>query len=288
MRLSAEETRQLERLALRSPHVTGATGTRRSRTRGVGLEFEDYRAYHLGDDPRAIDWTVDARLRQLVVRMFRAEGQLRVHLLLDVSRSMTVGTPDKLAVAARLAAAFAFMAAGHRDAVGLTTFDDRIRGHVAPSDGRGHLLRVVAAADAARAIGRSNPDAAFAAYAAALRGPGLAIILSDLLGPGLPDQGLRHLAHRGLSPVIVQVLAPEDLGVTLDNPVDLADAEDPDATRAADAASARAYRDAVAAHVRRLRELCRTSGWPYLQVTTTMTLPDALTLALDAGLLAVH
>jgi uncharacterized protein (DUF58 family) len=289
MLLTADDTRRLDRLTLASGRTAPGPGARQSRARGFGLEFEDYRPYQAGDDPRAIDWTVEARLRQLVVRVFRAEGHMRLHLLLDVSRSMTVGTPAKLTAAARVASALAYVGVERRDAVGLATFDDRIRMRIAPATGKAHLLRVLALTEGARAVGRSSPDRAFTTYAAAERGPGLAVILSDMLVPALPLEGLRVLACRGLTPVIVQVLADEDLDPHLSGPVDLADAEDPAAApRHADPDAARRYMTAVGMHVRALMEACTSNGWPYLRVTTGMAFPQVLAASVNAGLLAVH
>src|SRR6476469_10637513 len=94
--LSADEARQLDRLALgsSSPAAAASSGLRNARARGAGLEFHDFRHYQPGDDLRSIDWNFEAGLRQLVVRVFRAEGQLQLHLLVDISQSMTTGSPD--------------------------------------------------------------------------------------------------------------------------------------------------------------------------------------------------
>src|SRR5690349_2028055 len=121
----------------------GTPALHHANVRGHGLEFHDFRAYHAGDDPRAIDWTVHARLRQLVVRTTRAEAQLRLHLLVDSSLSMSLGTPSRLATAGRMAAAFAYVAARRRESFGVATFDHAIRSFVPPGAGRGQLFRVL-------------------------------------------------------------------------------------------------------------------------------------------------
>ena len=117
-------------------------GLRDARVRGGGLEFQDYRHYQPGDDLRFIDWTVDARLRQLVVRVFSAEGRLQLHLLVDISRSMTAGVPDKLQCAKKLAAALCYIAVARRDAAGVATFDDTVRSYVGPAAGRAQIFKV--------------------------------------------------------------------------------------------------------------------------------------------------
>jgi len=109
--LSTEEIRRLDRLSIRtasSASPSAAATLRQAAAAGHGLDFHDFRRYQPGDDPRRIDWTIAARHRQLVVRQFRAEGHVRVHLLVDVSRSMTLGRPSKLESSAKIAAALGY------------------------------------------------------------------------------------------------------------------------------------------------------------------------------------
>src|SRR2546423_13346620 len=156
--LSADEARHLDRLTLAAsvPAASTTSGLRHARVRGGGLEFQDYRHYQPGDDLRSIDWNVDARLRQLVVRVFSAEGRLQLHLLVDVSRSMTAGTPDKLQCAKKLAAALCYIAVARRDAAGVATFDDTVRSYVAPAAGRSQIFKVF---DTLRASGGGGGSA---------------------------------------------------------------------------------------------------------------------------------
>src|SRR3989454_11602741 len=94
---------RLDSLALltRRPMATGRPGRRRSPLAGSSMEFSDYRRYAAGDDFRRIDWRAYARLERLFLRVFEAEENLTVTVLLDCSDSMHQGTPAKkpLAVA---------------------------------------------------------------------------------------------------------------------------------------------------------------------------------------------
>src|SRR5260221_7827140 len=144
--LTTDEVRQVDRLAFGSFAVSPAfhaSNARVARARGYGVEFHDFRHYEPGDDPRSIDWTIHARLGQLVVRVFRADAHLRVHLLVDSSGSMAAGAPDKLSSARKIAAALGYIAAKQRDAVGVATFDTAIRNHLAPAVGRHQLMKIV-------------------------------------------------------------------------------------------------------------------------------------------------
>ena len=97
--------RRLERLALIARHTSAGQmqGERRSPKRGQSVEFSDFRPYTTGDDFRRIDWNAYARLERFFIKLFVEEEDLAVHLLVDGSRSMNWGEPNKLAYAVRVA-----------------------------------------------------------------------------------------------------------------------------------------------------------------------------------------
>src|SRR6185503_21319413 len=63
-------------------------GERRSKKRGVSVEFADYRHYSHGDDLRFVDWNIYARLDKLFLKMFLEEEDLSLILAIDCSASM--------------------------------------------------------------------------------------------------------------------------------------------------------------------------------------------------------
>ena len=116
-------------------------GEHRSPLRGSSLEFSDFRPYAPGDDVRRIDPHVYARLDQLLVKLFEAEDDLTVRLLVDTSASM--GHGGKLLAAKRLAAALGFVALVRRDSVSV---------HTVPASGRGLAGRTFRGRHAAWAL----------------------------------------------------------------------------------------------------------------------------------------
>src|ERR1044071_6035522 len=154
---SAEVARVLNRLMLGAGAAAPTAGARalppapgpRGRPRGAGLEFQEYRHYEPGDDPRSIDWTVEARLRQLVVRVARADGHVRLHVLIDGSASMGLGEPDKWSCASSVGAALCYIAQERRDTAGLAIFDSEVRGYQAPGAGGAELFRALSLIDTA-------------------------------------------------------------------------------------------------------------------------------------------
>jgi uncharacterized protein (DUF58 family) len=288
--LQPDEARLLDRLTIGAGAAAAsasAAGVRRARARGAGLEFHEYRHYQPGDDPRSIDWTVEARLNQLVVRVSQATGDLRVHLLIDVSASMALGAPDKLACAARLAAALAYVAIERRDAAGVSTFDATVRTFMPPAAGRGQLFRSLDLLRSLSASGKSAIDEALLRYGAAVHGPGLAVVLSDFFEPGAGLRGLRYLLHRGLTPAVVQIVASDEVRPDFDDEIELVDVEDAaGGVLLVDRGVVDAYRVRLEEQTAMLRAFCLTRGLPWLRIESDTPFKSMLSAVESAGLLA--
>src|SRR5215510_4018949 len=90
--------RKLERLHLVAKRLSWAAmkGEHAVSRKGFSLEFSDYRRYQPGDDLRYVDWNVYRRLERLLLKVFTAEEEMNIYLLVDASRSMAEGMPAKL------------------------------------------------------------------------------------------------------------------------------------------------------------------------------------------------
>ncbi len=113
--------------------------------KGRGMNFEDVREYQPGDEIRAIDWNVTARLGTAFVKKFTEERELTVVLVVDVSASGNFGssTQSKRELAAEVACLLAFSAIRNNDKVGLLLFSDRVELFIPPKKGRSHTLRII-------------------------------------------------------------------------------------------------------------------------------------------------
>src|SRR5947209_6404625 len=129
--LDANTLQRLDSLALvtRKAIATGRPGRRRSPLPGSSMEFADYRRYAPGDDFRRIDWRAYARLERLFLRVFEAEENLTVTILIDCSDSMQHGKPPKALLATSLAAALAYIALKCEDRVIIGALTDRLAAH---------------------------------------------------------------------------------------------------------------------------------------------------------------
>src|SRR5687767_5555465 len=145
--LPREIVRQVRRLHIRARRAVEDLlgGEYHSVFKGTGIAFEEVREYQPGDDIRAIDWNVTARMGHPFVKRFIEERELTVMLLVDVSASQQFGTrlQPKREVAAELAAILAFTAIANNDKVGLISFTDRVERFVPPRKGTRHVLRLI-------------------------------------------------------------------------------------------------------------------------------------------------
>ena len=113
--------------------------------KGKGMEFEEVREYLPGDEIRAIDWNVTARMGHPFIKKFVEERELTVMLLLDMSFSCRFGTYKRLKsqLAAEICSVLAFSAIRNSDKVGFIAFTDRIEEFIPPRKEVKYILRIM-------------------------------------------------------------------------------------------------------------------------------------------------
>src|SRR5919201_5858184 len=145
--LPREVIRQIRRLHVKARRAVEDLlgGEYHSVFKGMGIAFEEVREYQPGDDIRAIDWNVTARMGHPFIKRFIEERELTVMLLTDCSGSQQFGTQlqQKREVSAELAAVLAFSAISNNDKVGLIAFTDQVERFVPPRKGSRHVLRLI-------------------------------------------------------------------------------------------------------------------------------------------------
>ena len=142
-----EILRQVKMIELRTRGLVNTlfTGEYRSVFKGQGMEFSEVREYQPGDEVRAIDWNVTARMQRPYVKRYIEERELTVMLAVDLSGSERFGTRTrfKSETATELGAVLAMSAVRNNDRVGILLFTDRVEHVVPPRKGRRHALRVI-------------------------------------------------------------------------------------------------------------------------------------------------
>jgi uncharacterized protein (DUF58 family) len=258
MPATAELIRKIRRIEITTRRAVLDTlaGGYHSVFKGRGMAFSEVRPYQPGDEIRAIDWNVTARIGEPFVKVFVEERELTALIAVDRSASQASGlSPQaKAEVAAEIAALLVFSALENGDRAGLLLFTDRVERFVPPRRGRKHGLRLITEALAFQPRGRGTDLAlALRDVTRLLRRRAVVFVVSDFLASGY-ELALAVCARRhDVIPVVVNdpvedelpaealsglwPVADAETGATMW--VDLSDRQ----TRAAYAAAARERRD---------------------------------------------
>ncbi len=249
-------------------------GERRSSRRGVGGEFVDVRPYTPGDDLRHLDWHLYARLDALLVRLYEAQEEHTVHILLDTSASMGCG---KGLYSKQLAAALGYLALASSDTVGLYAMTGQIDARVGPLRGKGAAHRVFDFLDRVSFEGPTGLERSVREFAGSRR-RGTAVLISDFLIPDRRVEVLSTLARAQMRVAVLHVLSGEERDPQEGEELTLIDAETgEEMVVSVDRRVRRAYLGQLAAMTGELREACRSYGFAFIEVDSRTPL-EALVL----------
>jgi uncharacterized protein (DUF58 family) len=255
------------------------SGLHRSPYHGFSVEFTEYRPYSPGEDTRYLDWRLYARSDRFYVKKFEDETNLRCHLLVDHSRSMSYRSLaySKSDYARTLAATLAWYLHQQGDAVGLFSFDERVRDYLPARHRHGHLRQLMLALEretAGRATSLTEPLRRVAELA---RKRALIVLISDLLAP--VDELERHLARltaAGHEVVVFQVLDPNELAFNFQNAMLFQDVESQRDVYIDPAAARASYQRRLREHGEAVEAICRKLGFAFHRVVTDRPLDQAL------------
>ncbi|MBI4579503.1 MAG: DUF58 domain-containing protein, partial [Planctomycetes bacterium] len=194
-------------------------GRHRSPFKGGCVEFAEHRPYSAGDEIRLVDWRAFARRDRYYIKQFQEETNLQAALVLDASGSMAFGasTVSKFRYAQVACACLARLLIQQGDAVGLATFDTRVRHHVPARSAAGHVRALLDALERTSPGGETSLADILHELARRFSRRGLMIIASDCFEDvDTLVRGLRHLRARGHDLLLLHVMAPEELSFAFD------------------------------------------------------------------------
>ena len=196
---------------------------------GPGSEPGESRLYQPGDDVRRMDWSVTARTTHPHVRQMIADRELETWLVVDMSASLDFGTAgcEKRDLAVAAAAAITYLNSGGGNRLGAVIANGQSIVRVPARSGRQHeqtLLRAIATSPRAPLGVRGDLAAAIDALRRPERRRGMAVVISDFLGPINWMRPLRAIAARH-EVLGVEVLDPRDIELPAVGDVILQDTE---------------------------------------------------------------
>ncbi|MFA4945823.1 MAG: DUF58 domain-containing protein [Lentisphaeria bacterium] len=264
------------------------SGRHRSPARGFSVEFAEHREYAPGDDIRDLDWRAYGKSDRYYIKQYIEETNLRCTVLLDASGSMGYtgglaarrhGQPlSKLDYGRYLAATLLHLLIHQQDAVGLVTFDSKVRRHL-PARSRASHLRVLLEELQLTQAGEETALApVIHGIAEQLHRRGLIVLISDLFDdPGAILNALHHFRFRKHEVILFHVMAEEEITFPFEGWSEFTDLEvagnrveiNPKALRAT-------YLDEVRTFVEKIKKGCGEMAVDYVPFSTKQDFDAAL------------
>ncbi len=265
------------RLEPRGLVMGNLAGAHRSPFHGFAVEFAGHREYVWGDDPKYIDWRIYFTREKYFIKQYEMETNLVCHLILDVSASMRYGggPEQKLLYASQMAATLGHSILRQSDKVSLATFDDQLRGQVAPSNSMAQVVRMTEHLDAVKPVEKTRMAECLVELAGRMRRREIVMILSDFftdldaLEPAL--QRFRYSRHEV---VCFQVLHPDELLFNFQGMIKFKGLETPEEYLTQPDALRDAYLRALNRHNQAFEELCQRNRVERVLVDTSRNLGE--------------
>jgi uncharacterized protein (DUF58 family) len=254
-------------------------GLHRSPYHGFSVEFSEYREYTPGDDLRYLDWRVYARSDRYFIKKFEDETNVRCHLLVDQSHSMSYGSLGytKAHYAATLAATLAYFLHLQGDAVGVLTFDERVREYLPARHRADHLRQLMLALEKPAGGRATDLVAPLERITQLVRKRGLVVLVSDFLAPlERLERSLLALTSCGQEAAVFQVLDPAELKFAFEQASLFQDVESDREIYLDPAAAREGYVAKIEAHCAAVRAMCQKLGISYHRLATDQPLELAL------------
>lgn len=221
--LQAEDITSLQHLQLFARTVVEGftTGQHASPHKGFSVEFRQHRPYVQGDEIRRLDWKVFGRSDRYYIREYDEETNLRATVVLDASGSMGYRGQKgvlKFDYARKLAASLAYLLMSQQDAVGLITFDSKIR-EVIPCKTKVTHLHLLLDSMVKTEPGKDTSLApVIESLAQRLKRRGLVILISDFFDdPAALLQSVGVLRKKGHEVIAIQLWDRDEIDFPFGN-----------------------------------------------------------------------
>ncbi len=261
-------------------------GQHKSPFKGSSVEFVEHRQYYPGDEIRHIDWRAYGKTGKYYIKEFEEETNLRCYLLVDGSGSMAYGqsTLSKFDYARQLAAALGYLLISQRDAVGLMTFDTKVREQIDPAAREMNFQRITQSLTNWQPGEETSLASVFTELIPRLKRRSLVILISDFFDDLAPlTEALKQFQHARHEVILFQIVAPEEEDFPFTHPTQFRSLErdghrilvDPHRLR-------QTYLEQYQAFITRLTRTCGNAGVDYLKLTTDEPYHKALGAYLDS------
>jgi uncharacterized protein (DUF58 family) len=257
--------------------IGNLAGAHKSPLSGFAVEFAGHREYVPGDDPKHVDWRVYYSRDKYFVKQYELETNFVCHMILDVSASMRYGDgrEQKMLYAAQMATTLGYSVVRQSDKVTLATFDDRLRGFIAPSNSMDQIVRMTHHLDELEPVEKTAMAECLNEIAGRMGRREIVMVFSDFftdldsLEPVL--QRLRYSRHEV---VLFQVMHHDELAFQFDGMIKFVGLEVPDELLAQTDDLRRGYLAAVKKFNDQFQDLAQRNGCERILVDTSRSMSE--------------
>ncbi len=281
----AKFLKKLESLCIECKRTYQGTGKGNYETvnkRGTSIEFADYQEYVPGDDFRYIDWNIYGRLDKLLVKTFKEEVELSVHILLDSSRSMLFPMDDKkFDYAKDLAIALSYIALSSKNNVRVTALMDKngvSKTRTPFFRQKENIFKIAGYLKGITPEGTLDFVNSIIKYTFEIKGRrGTVVVISDfMLKPEVYRKALNFLRFKNFDVKVIQILGETELDpfkkIKRGKIIDVETREKKTVTFSEK--NRRLYKDFLNKHNQQLRQFCRTNKIVYSLAKTNIEFED--------------
>lgn len=294
--LPTETVSTLGRLEFLAKGVMEGTisGRHRSPHKGFSVEFAEHRQYVPGDDLRNLDWRVLGRSDKYYIRQYVDETNLRATILIDASGSMKYRGEQsaelddkrlsKFEYAQHLAAALTYLLIHQQDAVGVVTFDDKIRKYIPAKSKPSQIRQILQELEKTVPGGDTSIPNLFHDIAERIPARGVVVIISDLFDSAEEIiKALHHFKYRKHEVIVLHIMAEEELTFPFNSFTRFKDLENPEVALPIDPKTLKAmYLDKVSSFLSTLENDCGKLKIEYIPMSTAKPYDTALAEYLTA------
>mgnify|MGYP001235359261 CR=1 FL=1 len=255
-------------------------GMHKSPYHGFSVEFSEHRPYGFGDEIKFIDWKLWGKTDRFYIKQFEEETNLKCHLIIDKSASMGYGSGNisKFEYTKSLAASLIYLMIKQQDAVGLTTFDDKLDISILPKAKSSQLNLLLKTMHNAKTGGETNISNLLHSIAETITKRGLIILISDLLDNEEDIiKGLRHFRHKGHEVIIFHIIDPKEKNLDFNQNVNFIDIENNEKIMVDSRQIKKKYNNAFEKFCNYYKKRCLQNNIDYTQLITTDSLNKSLT-----------
>mgnify|MGYP001192887265 CR=1 FL=1 len=256
----------------------GTQGGRKSKAKGVSVEFSDYREYAPGDDFRRIDWNAYGRFDKFFIKVFMEEREGVFNFFIDKSKSMDYGKDNKKNTALKIVAALSYIALNNLDRVNISTMNDGSLENIKISTGNRGFQKILMDLEKIKFDGTTDLSSSIKKRPLSMRG--ISIVVSDFLNnEGLEslEDGLKYLAYKKQEIILVQVLCDEEINPDFNNEITLIDSETGENIKlSVTPALINEYKETLKIYNEKVEALAKKYGGKLISVNSSMNIEEII------------